>query len=283
MKRIVPVIVAFLLVGSVSAQKHEATPQDVNRFFNTQKTYVVLENNPISSYNFKLQQAVKDNWTITDYEFIPHTEFEDLRRDPNNSFLMMTQVVFDKDKTKTRYDFLNLMLGEKTYKWEDMTDLVAVPLSYTEVDEEYWVYKLETLIRFIQNHMLTLKKNPDLVDEDLFKYYKDNIKSIKNKTLYLVQDELEEEINTLTKIQDVYPYRVKLASREEIEKVIENREKNAVFLHKVGPYGTRLKARCYKIVIGAEDANFYYFDMHNIVRGKRPDGLLEKDLKKMAR
>jgi hypothetical protein len=283
MKRIVPVIFAFLLAGSVFAQKHEATPQDVNRFFNTKKTYVVLENNPISSYNFKLQQAIKDNWTITDYEFIPHTEFEELRRDPNNSFLMMTQVVFDKDKTKTRYDFLNLMLGEKTYKWEDMTDLVAVPLSYTEVDEEYWVYKLETLIRFIQNHMLTLKKDPDLVDEDLFKYYRDNIKSIKNKTLYLVQDELEESINTLSKIQDVYPYRVKLASREEIEKVIENREKNAVFLHKVGPYGTRLKARCYKIIIGAEDANFYYFDMHNIVRGKRPDGLLEKDLKKMSK
>jgi len=283
MKRILPILLAFFLTGTVVAQKHEATPQDVKRFFTTQKTYVVLENNPISSYNFKLQQAIKDNWTISEYEFIPHTQFEELRRDPNNSFLMMTQVVFDKDKTKTRYNFLNLMLGEKTYKWEDMTDLVAVPLSYTEVDEEYWVYKLETLIRFLQNHMLTLKKNPDLVDSDLFKYYKDNIKDIKNKTLYLVQDELEEDINTLAKIQDVYPYRVKLASRQEIEEVIESQEKNAVFLHKVGPYGTRLKARCYKIIIGAEDANFYYFDMHKIVRGKKPDGLLEKDLKKMSR
>ena len=283
MRKVFPTLIALLLTFSAVAQKREATAQDVQRFFNTKKTYIVLENNPISSYNFKLQQAIKDNWTISEYEFIPHTQFEELRRDPNNSFLMMTQVVFDKDKTKTRYNFLNLMLGEKTFKWEDMTDLIAVPLSYTEVDEEYWVYKLETLLRFIQNHMLMLKDNPDKVSEDLFKHYRDNIKSIKNKTLYLVQDELEESVNTLAKIQEVYPYRVKLVDRETIEKAIENREKNAVFLHKVGPYGTRLKARCYKIIIGAEDANFYYFDMHNIVRGKRPDGLLEKDFKKMAK
>jgi hypothetical protein len=49
----------------------------------------------------------------------------------------------------------------------------------------------------------------------------------------------------------------------------------------VGPDGTRKDARSYKVIIGAADANFYFFDYHKVSE-KNPDGLLEEDLKKMA-
>jgi len=52
-----------------------------------------------------------------------------------------------------------------------------------------------------------------------------------------------------------------------------------VFLHKVGPEGTRLIARCYKILIGAADSKFYYFDYHKI-SDEKPDGFLLSDFKK---
>lgn len=54
------------------------------------------------------------------------------------------------------------------------------------------------------------------------------------------------------------------------------------FLHKVGPEGTKLDARSYKIIIGAADANFYYFDYHKI-SGKNPDGFLESDFKNLVK
>ncbi|NJM15440.1 MAG: hypothetical protein HC896_08750 [Bacteroidales bacterium] len=53
-------------------------------------------------------------------------------------------------------------------------------------------------------------------------------------------------------------------------------------MHKVGPEGTRLSARCYKIIIGASDADFYYFDYH-MIDDKHPDGFLKSDLKKLAK
>jgi hypothetical protein len=61
-----------------------------------------------------------------------------------------------------------------------------------------------------------------------------------------------------------------------------NKDKNVVFLHKVGPEGSKLKARVYKILIGAGDSNFYYFDYHK-VSPRKPDAFLEFDLKKIGK
>ena len=59
-------------------------------------------------------------------------------------------------------------------------------------------------------------------------------------------------------------------------------DENAVFLHKVGPEGKKMNARVYKILIGAADGTFYYFDYHK-VSSKNPDAFLESDFKKLAK
>jgi hypothetical protein len=71
-------------------------------------------------------------------------------------------------------------------------------------------------------------------------------------------------------------------TREEIRQAIIDRNEDIVFLHKVGPEGKKFKARSYKILIGAGDARFYYFDYH-MVSDKNPDGFLISDLKKLAK
>ena len=85
-----------------------------------------------------------------------------------------------------------------------------------------------------------------------------------------------------SRIKKVYPYKFRIVTKEDIEEAIKNRDPDVVFLHKVGPEGTKVNARCYKMVIGAADANFYYFDYHKISE-KKPDGLLSQDFKKMAK
>ena len=110
----------------------------------------------------------------------------------------------------------------------------------------------------------------------------DNIKDIKGKTLYLLENELAKEVNSVARIRKIYPYKFKIVTKEEIEEAIKNREGNIVFLHKVGPEGTKLNARSYKIIIGAGDANFYYFDYHKI-NDKKPDGFLTSDFKKLSK
>jgi hypothetical protein len=59
-------------------------------------------------------------------------------------------------------------------------------------------------------------------------------------------------------------------------------DENAVFLHKVGPDGKKMEARVFKILIGAADAKFYYYDYHK-ASDKNPDAFLASDFKKLSK
>ncbi|MFW5978534.1 MAG: hypothetical protein ACOCQ8_00340 [Bacteroidia bacterium] len=276
------VLSLLIYAPTIVAQEYVPNENELDKFFTTE-TKVVLRPNPISTYNPKIKDAVESNWEITEYDFLEYNKFDEMRKKPEYSFLTDNIVVFEKDKTKARYRFLSVLLGERTRRLEDMPTIVAVPLAYKEVDEEYWNYKLEVLVRFIQNHIKLMKENPDIISDDIFDYYNDNMKDISEKTLYLIKDELAEDVDTREEIEQYYPYDFELVTREDIEKAIKEKDEDVVFLHKVGPQGSRLRARCYKILIGAKDANFYYFDYHNVVKGKRPDGFLKKDFRKLKR
>jgi len=276
------ILLAILMVFSflVNAQDHLPSGSDYDAFFKT-KTLVVLDSNPLSDFNFKIKEVMKKDWTVTDYGFISEEEFEQRKRDPEYSFLLETTVTFDKDKTKARYSFLSLLLGEPGKKVRNLPDLCSIPMAYYRVDDESYIYKMDAFIRFIQNHVKLMRNDPALITENVLKYYNKNTKSLKNKTLLLVAEDLEPAINTESKIRKVYPYDVKIVSRDDVMEAIERKDPDAVFLHKVGPEGTRYKARCYKILIGAADAQLYYFDYHMGTTKKR-DYLLEKDMKKIA-
>ncbi|MFW6095705.1 MAG: hypothetical protein ACOC8S_04640 [Bacteroidota bacterium] len=276
------VLSLLIYAPTIVAQEYVPNENELDKFFTTE-TKVVLRPNPISTYNPKIKDAVESNWEITEYDFLEYNKFDEMRKKPEYSFLTDNIVVFEKDKTKARYRFLSVLLGERTRRLEDMPTIVAVPLAYKEVDEEYWNYKLEVLVRFIQNHIKLMKENPDIISDNIFDYYNDNMEDISEKTLYLIKDELAEDVDTREEIEQYYPYDFELVTREDIEKAIKEKDEDVVFLHKVGPQGSRLRARCYKILIGAKDANFYYFDYHNVVKGKRPDGFLKKDFRKLKR
>ena len=276
------IVVLILIIAAYSAvaQEHVPTQDEFNSFFNT-RTLVVLDPNPMSDFNFKIKEVMNKVWNLTEFDFISYKEFEVKRRDPSYSFLLTTIATFDADKTKARYNFLSLLLGQDVYNVGDMPDLCSIPLSYLRVEDDSYAYKMEAFIRFIQDHVRLVKENPNLLKKNPLSYYNKNIASLKDKTLYLVAEDLAPEINTMSKIKKIYPYNVKLVTKDEVTRVIENKDPDAVILHKVGPEGTKYNARCYKIVVGAADSKFYYFDYH-MINKKHKDALLESDLKKMG-
>nr|WP_319401097.1 hypothetical protein [uncultured Carboxylicivirga sp.] len=283
MKRFALFFLAFALVivsTNAITKDHLPTEEDYQAFLKT-KTLVVMDTNPMSDFNFKIKEVMKDVWNVTDYDFISQKEFEDKQGDPSYSFLMSTTVTFSMDKTKARYTFLSLLMGKPETQVRDLPDLCSIPLSYLRVEDDSYAYKMDAFVRFIQDHVNLMVKQPELIKANVFKYYNKNIKSLKDKTLYLVKDDLAPDVNTLSKINNVYPYNVKLVTQEEVEEALKEKDDNVVILHKVGPEGTKYKARCYKILVGAADSRFYYFDYH-MVSKKKPDGLLASDLKQMG-
>jgi hypothetical protein len=272
----------FLATGPFFyAQSYLPSRDDINTFFTT-KTLVVLEDNPLMEYNSIIKTVMLQEWNITPYDFITSREFEKKRMDPQYSFIYMSKVTFESDKTDAAYRFLHLSLGGDYFRLNEMPDIASVPLAYYSVEEGSYAYKLAILVRFIQNHARLIREHPEIVSANVFKHYNDNIKNIKVKTLYLLEDELEKSVNSVSEIKKIYPYKFQIVTTDDIEQAIKDRNPDVVFLHKVGPEGTKTNARCYKVIIGAADANFYYFDFHKI-SDKNPDGFLESDFKKLAR
>lgn len=282
MKRFVVVLLAVLSLMRLQAQReYLPTEEDLNRFFKT-KTYIVMQDNPLSDYNLEIQDAIKKYWTITDYEFLNFDDFSDKSVDVNASFLYTAAVNFEKDKSNTRYIFLCLSLGGDYESLDDMKDVANIPLSYYGVDEDRYAYKLGTFVRFLQNHVKLIADHPDMISQNVYKHYNDNMADIRGKTLYLVEDELAKNVSSEARIRQVYPYPVKIVDRETVKELILNADENAVFLHKVGPEGKKMDARVYKILIGTKEAKFFYFDYHK-VSAKNPDAFLESDFKKLAK
>jgi hypothetical protein len=280
MKKCLFLLSCCMVFAVGSAQDHVPTPEEYNSFLKT-RTLVVMDANPMSDFNFKIKEVMKNVWTLTEFEFISQKEFEQKRRDPSYSFLLTTTATFDADRTKARYTFLSLLLGQNQYNIGDLPDLCSMPLSYMRVEDDSYAYKMDAFIRFLQDHVKLMLANPGLIKANPLKYYNKNVVSLSDKTLLLVADELAPDVNTEAKIKKVYPYKVKIVSREEVMAAIERKDPDVVFLHKVGPEGTVYKARCYKIIVGAADSKFYYFDYH-MIDAKNKDALLLSDFKKMG-
>jgi hypothetical protein len=275
-------ILVFMLWGAIACtQSYVPSREDVMAFFTT-KTLVVLEDNPLMEYNTIIKKVMQQEWNITEYDFITSNDFEAKRMDAQYSFIYMAHVTFEADKTDASYRFLHLSLGGDFFRLNEMPDIASVPLAYFNVEEERYAYKLAILVRFMQNHAVLLREHPEIISANVFKHYNDNIKDIREKTLYLLEEELAPAVNTVARISKVYPFKFRLVTMEDIEEAIANRDPDVVFLHKVGPEGTKLNARSYKIIIGAADANFYYFDYHKI-SDKNPDGFLESDFKNLSK
>lgn len=282
MKKYIGIIVlSFCSIYIFGQKEYLPTADDLDQFYTT-KTYVVLEDSPLSDFNFEVKEVMSKVWNITEFDFIKQAEFPEKSQNPNSSFIYTSLVTFEKDKTDSRYVFLHLSLGGDNFTMDDLKDLVSVPLGYAGADPENYIYKLGILLKFMQNHIKVITENPSLISNNIFKHYNENISNAHEKTIYFVEDELTREIATAARIKQIYPYKFKIVTREEIREAIHNEDKDVIFLHKVGPERKDVKARCYKILIGTGDANFYYFDYH-MISSKKPDGFLPDDLKKLAK
>ena len=277
--------ILYLMLGLFSlemyAQDYVPNRDEIEAFFHT-KTLVVLQDNPLLEYNMIMRKVMEQEWNITEFDFITFSEFDKKRKDPQYSFIYQSSVTFENDKTDARYRFLHLSLGGDYFRKNQMPDLASIPLAFYGVEEDKYIYKLGLLVRFMQNHAKLIKEKPEIVSQNVFKYYNENIKDIQGKTLYLLEEELSKSVNSAARIKKLYPYKFEIVTKEDIQKAIKEKNEDIVFLHKVGPEGTKVNARCYKIILGAGDDNFYYFNYHKI-SGKKPDGILPEDFKRLAK
>lgn len=250
--------------------------------FEASKTCVVLEDNPFSSYNSYIRKAVDEYWKITPFEYISVFDFNVRRLNPAYSFIVLTQTNFDKDKSHGLYNFINLVQGKNVNKLGEMPEICAVPLSFAGVEDSEYSYKLGPILSFMQKHASMISEDPSLTLRKYLKYYNKNIPDIKKKTILVEEEDLTPGVATIDRIRAIYNYSIEIVTREDMIKAIENKDPDTVILHKVGPRGDRYSGYCFIMLLGINDSELYYYNLH-MVDNANPNGLLPEDLKRLEK
>ncbi len=282
MMKNVLLFVALLIPAAVTAQQRPYPTFEDAEKFKKSVTCIVKEDDPFSFYNAEIKDAVDKYWKVTPVKYITTEEFNVMRNDPSYSFIVLTITNFSNDKSGSTYDFLNLLLGADVDELDQLPEFCAIPLCFSGAPEEEYSYKLGLIIRFMEYHAGLVMKNPTLSALRYLKYYNRNVPSIKDKTILVRQDDLAPEVNTPERIAAYYPYKIRIVDEEEIIRAIEEKQKDVLIVHKVGPDGVKQTGTCMKTLIGTDDAIMYYYDSH-MVDSKNASGLLVADLKRLAR
>jgi hypothetical protein len=275
-------VTTILFTGLILKGQAPFPSSDEIKQFTASKTCVVLENDPFSSYNAYIKQAMKEFWSITPYEFIEVSDFSVRRLDPAWSFIVLTETNFEKDKANTLFNFINLLQGKDVDKLGEMPEICAIPLSFAGENDLEYSYKLGAILSFMQQHARMISEDPSLTGRRYLRYYNKNVPEVVNKTILVQEEDLSPAINTIEKIRTVYQYSIEIVTEEDIIKAIQEKTPNTLILHKVGPIGDRNSGFCFKMLIGTDDADMYYYNQHSINK-RNPNGLLPADLKRLAR
>lgn len=283
MKRLLITVPALLLLtGFLSGQAPFPNKEEIKQFGES-KTCVVIEDDPFSSFNAFIKDAMKQYWTITPYEFIDTREFNLRSAKPQYSFILLTETNYEKDKTMSVYKFINLLQGKAVDKLGEMPEVCAVPLAYAGEDDLEYGYKLGAILEFMQKHARLIMEDPSKTGRKYLKYYNENIPKVMGKTILVKQEDLAPAISSIGQIKAIYSNKIEIVGEEDIVKAIETKAPNTVILHKVGPVGLKKdQGYCFKMLIGTDDADMYYYDLHTIDKSN-PNGFLPADLKRLAK
>ncbi len=273
------VLFAFSMI--LSGQAPFPSKDEISQFSKS-KTCIVLEEDQLSTYNTYIKEAVKKFWNITPFEFIEVKDFNVRRLNPEYSFIVLTQTNYEKDKSGALYNYINLLQGKKGSRLGDMPEICAIPLSSAGADDIDYGFKLGAILRFIQKHAAMIEEDPSLTGRKYLKFYNKNIPQVAGKTILVKKEDLSPDVSTIEQIQAIYKGKIEIVTEDDIVKAITEKTPNTVILHKVGPGSEDKAGFCFKMLIGTDDSQMYYYNQH-LIDKSNPNGLLPADLKRFSR
>jgi len=273
------VIFILLIVTSFGgfAQRPTATSEQVDAFFKT-TTYVIKRDDLMNGYNSFMEQAFQTSWKCTKFEFITYAEFQEKQKDPNASFVLLTETSFPNDKVVTGYNFISVVLGGDYESINNMPEICSFPLISSNAEDEEVMAMLPAIMKFLTQHIATIQSNSKLLKDKKYKFYTKQKKAIATKKLYLVQENQAVSFQKENAIKALYKGDFKFVSYDDIASAITEQNKNVVFHIRVASETATVGARCYTIIMGV-DGTLYYFNYHIITDEKTSNGITAKQWK----
>lgn len=232
MKTKIAAIISLLLISFLSHAQFSAVPYKSKLFdqFKASKTYVLMTGN--EKYDTEIQEAIKDVWKITPYEFISGKEFNTKTLDKAASFLVLVDI--GVGSYGQEYNYLALINGGKKkpndYNYRDMIAYCPINHFQDEPKNTDCAYRLRNMIESMVQSMEIVQKNDikgntkNIVD-DLQKIYNTKASNIAKRTLLICEDGIGKKL-TKADIAGVYPYKFEMCKREKIEQAIKDKSKD---------------------------------------------------------
>jgi hypothetical protein len=231
-----------------------------------------------SEYNKVLRFAMSNFWRVNKVEYITEAEFEE-KRLVNNNYFLTTVKYKTTDKVPVQLNLLALVKGGPKFKKIDkMPILAAIPLSYNNVPEGEYIYKLPAFVQFLQDHIDYAFQNAPIDEKKMINNFNSRSKEIKHGTLYVCGEDLTKKVSDLNAIQKYYKGEVMIVEPAEIEKAIRMQDSHVTFVHVVGPPKSSDGGLCRKYIFSAKGGELLYIGEHNVSKGGE-QGLQEGDFK----
>ncbi len=266
-------IAGLLLTTDALGQAQITTRREKLKDFTSKTTKVVLTGDEF------LDEAVKESvaatWTVSPYEFCSNEEFQNLKGNADFYFLMVVKGQFRRE-SEPGIDMLTLVKGGEgaDKSINDMFEVVSFPLRSTEDPSGREFVLLPAFLKIIQEHTTSL------TDTEMKAYSnigaKDS-KKLRIKRIFFWAEDFAPQVDEQTKRSLDEDILIK-EDEDEVDEILSEGTFNTVVSYVVAPSEPVNGSICYKMLIGSDNHELYYFKKHKIT-AKSGKGFLSSDIK----
>lgn len=266
-------IAGLLLTTDALGQAQITTRREKLKDFTSKTTKVVLTGDEF------LDEAVKESvaatWTVSPYEFCSNEEFQNLKGNADFYFLMVVKGQFRRE-SEPGIDMLTLVKGGEgaDKSINDMFEVVSFPLRSTEDPSGREFVLLPAFLKIIQDHTISL------TDTEMKAYSNIGAKDSKRlriKRIFFWAEDFAPQVDEQTKRSLDEDILIK-EDEDEVDEIFSEGTFNTVVSYVVAPSEPVNGSICYKMLIGSDNHELYYFKKHKIT-AKSGKGFLSSDIK----
>lgn len=278
MKRAISIVLMAMLSFAAFAQVQIHTKKMKIADFPQKITKIVLTGNAM--HDARVSSIVKQNWTISPFEFCTLAEYETLKSSPEYYFLLQVSGQFSKE-AEPGIEFLSLVKGGigASGGINELFNVVDVPFRSVEDSDGREYILLPALLNIIQDHVMKS------LDKDIEAYsglsnYNMNLAKSKGMDIVFAEQDLAADVIPSVRKQ-YFDEQIKTMDADDADDVFYEHTENTLVSFVVAPENPGAGSYCYKFLIDSGTHTLYYFRKHRISR-KYGAGFLTEDIKRIA-
>ena len=266
-------IAGLLVTTEIFGQVQITTRREKLKDFTSKTTKVVLTGDEFLDEAMK--ESVAATWTVSPYEFCTNDEFQKLKTDANFYFLMVVKGQFRRE-SEPGIDMLTLVKGGEgaDTSINDMFEVVSFPLRSSEDPSGREFVLLPAFLKIIQSHTTGLTETEMKAYSSIGA--KDS-KKLRIKRIFFWSEDFAPQVDEQTKRSLDEDILIK-EDEDEVDEIFSEGTFNTVVSYVVAPSEPVNGSICYKMLIGSDNHELYYFKKHKIT-AKNGKGFLTSDLK----